>query len=73
MHERESAPLLVGRHTFPNGWTASVIPNEAFRWTVEGLFEVWAWHEDGRTDEDVTSWLTASEAWDFVREVEGRP
>lgn len=71
MHQRESAHNLVGKHTFPNGWTASVISDgygSAF-----APYEVWAWHRDGRRDEDVTGWLTASEAWDFVREVEGRP
>lgn len=59
------------RHTFPNGWTASVI-DDGYG-SDQGLYEVWAWHADGRRDEDVRGWLTREEADEFVASVEARP
>ncbi len=63
---------ITGKQTFENGWTVSVIPQQAYRWTVEGLYEVWAWHADGRTDEDVQSHLTPEEVKLAVAEVATR-
>lgn len=65
-----SDETLVGQHHFENGWTASVIDNGYGSETSP--YEVWAWHEDGRTDPDVQGWLAASAVRVFLREVEAR-
>jgi hypothetical protein len=39
---------MYGKVKHPNGWTSSVIPGPS-----DDDVEVWAWHKDGRTDEDV--------------------
>ena len=62
--------VKTGPRSFANGWTASVI---AHGYGGPGLYEVWAWHEDGRTDPDVQGWLAASAVRVFLREVEARP
>jgi hypothetical protein len=61
---------LLGHHCYENGWTASVI---AHGYNGPDTYEVWAWHEDGRTDEDVQGWLAASAVRVFLREVAARP
>lgn len=65
-----SDETLVGKHHFANGWTASVITHGYG--DMHSPYEVWAWHADGRTDDDVQGWLTASAVRVFLREVEAR-
>lgn len=68
---------MTGKVTFENGWTLSVIAEGSLRGvpvnpSLTGLYETWAWHEDGRTDEDVQRYLTADAVREVAREVAAR-